>query len=112
MGSNPTAPSSSLGWPANKNKGIKMISKDIIDAHKHSTKHREKVQRSQMCGCFHCCRFFKPIEILKWVDNGETAICPFCGIDSIIGSNSNYRLTTNFLTEMRNYWFSERKKSK
>jgi hypothetical protein len=37
---------------------------------------------------------------------GQTALCPKCGIDSVLGSNSGYPVTEiGFLKEMKSYWF-------
>ena len=36
------------------------------------------------CGCYYCLAFFPPRAIEDWADTGSTAICPCCGVDSII----------------------------
>lgn len=47
-----------------------------------------------------------PSEITEWIeDEGGTALCPYCGIESVIGENSGYPLTRDFLAEMHQYWF-------
>jgi acetone carboxylase gamma subunit len=52
---------------------------------------------------------FPPDEIEDWVDElegvGQTALCPNCGIDSVIGSASGYSITTDFLENMKRHWF-------
>ena len=72
--------------------------------------HREDVLGSTVCGCFYCCAEFEPGEIHEWVDAGEqglgqTALCPRCGIDAVIGSASGYPVTQEFLQRMRASWF-------
>ncbi len=82
-------------------------------AHKHSIRHQTEVMASESCGCFYCRAVFRPGEILDWVDeltgnaDGEdTALCPKCGIDSVIGDRSGYSVTTpDFLAAMHAYWF-------
>lgn len=44
-------------------------------------------------------------NIQEWIDDGDTAICPSCGIDSVIGSASSYPITPEFLTAMQKFWF-------
>ena len=88
-----------------------MPREDIVLAHKHSSIHREEILRSQLCGCFHCAHRFVPALIKEWTDLGEngigqTAFCPECAIDSVIGSESGFPITPEFLKEMRGYWFS------
>ena len=81
-------------------------------AHEHSSNHRNEIETSELCGCFHCCKTFSPNEIVQWVDDndegiGQCACCPRCNIDSVIGSRSGYPITKIFLKEMYKYWFSE-----
>ena len=77
----------------------------VRSAHGHSANHRPEVMSSDTCGCFHCEKTFQPAEIIDWVDDGKTALCPRCGIDSVIGSASGFPLTQSFLSEMNRYWF-------
>jgi|SRR6516165_820547 hypothetical protein len=80
-----------------------------INAHKHCFGNREELMNSANCGCFYCVSIFPPGEIVKWVDDeDQTALCPFCGIDSVIGSASGYPITTDFLSRMRKHWFGSR----
>jgi hypothetical protein len=49
---------------------------------------------------------FKPKDIQEWTDDEQTALCPNCGIDAVIGDNSGYSVAEKgFLTQMHNYWF-------
>ena len=77
----------------------------VIAAHKHSSKHRAELEKSEKCGCFFCLRIYSPSEIEDWTDGENTAICPYCSVDSVIGDASGYPITKEFLQEMRNYWF-------
>ncbi len=91
------------------------MKKDIIAAHRYSSNHRESVLASDVCGCFYCLSIFSPSEIEDWVDarkdetdineSGQTAFCPRCGIDSVLGSASGYPITREFLQKMNDYWF-------
>ncbi|TSD66179.1 hypothetical protein FFF34_001895 [Inquilinus sp. KBS0705] len=84
---------------------------DYLDkAHKYSIFHKTKMLKSEICGCFHCLAVFSPLEIVEWVDEddprGETALCPKCGIDAVIGSSSNYPVDKkDFLVHMKQRWF-------
>ena len=80
---------------------------DLIRAHKHSSRHRAELEGSDKCGCFYCLSTFASSEIVDWLEEGDgTALCPRCGIDSVIGSQSGYPITDAFLREMNRYWFS------
>ena len=86
-----------------------MPTPDYMNAHQHSSNHRDEIQGSATCGCFYCLAIFKPQEIQEWTDEyndiGQTALCPKCGVDSVIGSNSGYPITEEFLRKMHQYWF-------
>ena len=78
---------------------------NIRDAHQHSSKHRAEILASDICGCFYCEKTFRAQEIADWTDNQETALCPKCGIDSVIGSASGFPINTQFLHQMCEHWF-------
>lgn len=86
-----------------------MPTPDYVSAHRHSSRHRDEVLASQTCGCFYCCSIFRPSEIREWIDEwegvGQTALCPKSGIDSVVGSESGYPVTVEFLEAMRVHWF-------
>jgi hypothetical protein len=83
----------------------------VISAHKHCIANQDEVLASEQCGCFYCLRIFSPKEITEWLKennrNGATAFCPYCFIDSVIGSNSGYPITQEFLSSMQKHWFSK-----
>jgi hypothetical protein len=80
-------------------------------AHKNSD-YREEILKSEICGCFYCTQTFSPDEIFEWWGSKEesgvepTAVCPKCGIDSVIGDISGFPIETKFLSVMRDFWFS------
>jgi len=83
----------------------------LKSAHKHSIYHQKEIMESDVCGCFSCKQIFQPKEIFNWCDKdnpkGTTAMCPYCYVDSVIGSESGYPVDEQeFLEEMNEYWFS------
>ena len=83
----------------------KHIEAEYKHAHKHSSYNKDEVMRSQICGCFYCLAEFKPEHITKWVEGEQTAVCPCCGIDSVIGDASGFPINHDFLNEMCKRWF-------
>lgn len=82
----------------------------IRQAHMQSINHRAAIERSGVCGCFCCHATFPPEAIERWTDTSEatdrhTALCPVCGIDSVIGDASGVAITPDFLAEMNLWWF-------
>ena len=78
---------------------------DLLEAHNYSYKNRKMLENDKKCGCFYCCKIFNPKEIEEWCDDDDTALCPYCGIDSVIGESSGYAIDENFLKDMNKHWF-------
>ena len=83
----------------------------LENAHKHCFSNKLEIEQSDVCGCFYCLEIFKPdlISIFTDEDNSEasTALCPFCDIDSVIGSESGLPIgDAGFLEAMKNRFFS------
>jgi len=57
-------------------------------AHRHSANNRQEILRS------------------------GTALCPHCGVDSVIGSAAGFPLTDEFLKAMHQEWFDKTIQSK
>ncbi|MCK6641349.1 MAG: hypothetical protein L6Q81_14810 [Bacteroidia bacterium] len=82
----------------------------LVEAHKHSSLHKEEILKSTACGCFYCQFTYHPSKIKMWIDEnnpqGATALCANCTIDSVIGSASGFPVTElPFLVAMNKYWF-------
>lgn len=56
-------------------------------------------------GCYYCISIYDVTEIKEWTDNGETAICPKCGVDAVI-SKIQHELNADILKEAKKYWFN------
>lgn len=80
---------------------------DLIDAHRFCSRNQDYISRSHFCGCFYCLALFLPDEIEEWTGS-DSAICPRCHINSVLGSASGYTLSRDFLTRMHGHWFSSR----
>lgn len=82
-------------------------------AHNKSSNHKPELENDQRCGCFYCLKIFNPVEIKEWIvdeisiDWQGTAICPYCGVDSVIGESSGFPITYEFLKEMQGCWFGK-----
>ncbi len=106
----------SLGYTALQYSGIKSAIDHFADeqlkkAHSFSNNHKAALERPQKCGCFYCMEIFDSTEIKEWLiddnpcDQGGTALCPYCYIDSVIGESSGYPIIKEFLNEMNKKWF-------
>jgi hypothetical protein len=82
---------------------------DVKNAHRHSFANESAIVQSGHCGCFFCEATFASSEVAHWLDDkgGRTALCPSCGIDSVLGDRSGLPVTdAAFLVAMRDYWFA------
>ncbi len=83
---------------------------DMRGAHRLSDNNRASIETGAICGCYYCRKTFDPKKspIKEWVDDGATALCPLCGVDSVI-STADLVLAENaeFLTAMHDLWFTE-----
>ena len=81
-----------------------------LAAHKHASQHRVELEASTRCGCFFCFKTFPPTSIKSWIDAKQTALCPACGVDSVLGSASSVRIDDTFLRNMHRHFFAYRTK--
>ncbi|CAM4122797.1 cytoplasmic protein [Bacillus luti] len=81
------------------------MEKHFKESHRFCSRNRNSLEKDVICGCFYCLEIFNPEKITEWWDDDNTAVCPHCGIDSIIGESSGLKITENFLGEMHKRWF-------
>jgi hypothetical protein len=72
--------------------------------HRHTRANRMELEASEVCGCIACERIYFPSEIVRWVDE-ETALCPHCGADAVVGSASGIPIMPGVLRRAHERWF-------
>jgi hypothetical protein len=83
--------------------GLQTLKPELKKLHSNSIYNLGAIEKAHRCGCFFCLRTFAPSEITQWTDKGQTALCPKCGIDSVLPSVTD----PSILAVMNLYWFSE-----
>ncbi len=74
--------------------------------HHSSMFNKMKIEsQKQLCGCFCCEETFKAQDIKEWTDRSRTALCPYCGIDSVLPNTKEFPITNELLNQMNNRWF-------
>lgn len=73
--------------------------------HVYSSHNRELILRSNKCYCFYCKSIVSSNEIIEYIDNNETALCPKCDIDSIIPDAIDDTIDQKVIDDMNQYWF-------
>jgi|RhiMethySRZTD1v2_1073278.scaffolds.fasta_scaffold80912_3 hypothetical protein len=94
-----------MGWQEEHAQRVAGFPAEVQAAHARSSNHREEVIASTLCGCFYCCATFPATEIDVWIDEDRTALCPRCGIDSVLGDRSGFPIHAEFLATMKAHWF-------
>jgi len=90
---------------------------ELLAAYRSVSNNWNQIHASGVCGCCTCVQIFPPEEIVAWtglhfddVDDpaaiaGQTALCPRCGSESVIGDRSGFPIDAHFLTRMNEAWF-------
>jgi len=99
-----------MSWQEEHKKHVAGFPANVRSAHAHSSNNRAEIADSTLCGCFYCCEMFAPGDILDWADedpegHGQTALCPKCGVDSVLGDKSGVEISKEFLATMKAHWF-------
>jgi hypothetical protein len=93
----------------------------LLAAHRHTTDNRAELEASRLCGCCSCLEIFPTEEIVAWSgldmssfanpdaasSSTETALCPRCGSEALLGDRAGYPLTPDFLSRMNQAWFQK-----
>jgi hypothetical protein len=82
----------------------------FVAAKERASRHRAELEASGRCACFFCFKKFATTEIKTWIDAAETALCPFCGLDSVLGSGTDHRIDDQFLRKMHQHYYAYRTK--
>ena len=79
----------------------------IKDAYLHTIYNRNEIKESKTVYCVSCRTFVHPSDIVKFTDEGQTGICPYCGKDALIGDGSGIQLSDNLLNNIHHRYFSD-----
>lgn len=90
---------------------------ELLVAYRYLTNNWVQIQASNMCGCCHCLQTFPPDAVVAWtglhfdeLDDPEaiqrqTALCPLCGNESVLGNGAGFPVDPDFLGRMNEAWF-------
>lgn len=94
----------------------KMNKNTLKQIHSHSFRNEAELKKSHKAGCFYCVTTFTPSDIVDWLDETDvikntsagkrTALCPFCGIDSVLGNAADYEVTKTLLVNLKEEFFT------
>ena len=90
---------------------------ELLAAYRSLSNNWAQIQGSQSCGCCCCVQVFPADEVVAWTGldmdnlddpravNNQTALCPRCGSEAVIGDKSGFPINTHFLGRMNEAWF-------
>ena len=81
-----------------------------VEAKLRASAHRVHLEASTRCACFFCFRTFAVRDITSWIDKNQTALCPGCGLDAVIGNGAGRSIDDRFLRGMHAHFFAYRTK--
>ena len=82
-----------------------MIPENIEKIAKGAIHNAGMVLISRQAACYQCYETYSPSEIQDYCDDGQTCLCPKCGIDSVIFSSEPEGIKVSLLQVMRSYYF-------
>jgi hypothetical protein len=90
---------------------------ELLAAYRYTTNNWAQIAASKVCGCCNCVQIFPAEEVAAWtgLDMGnmndpkavesQTALCPRCGTEAVIGDGAGFAVNANFLARMNEAWF-------
>lgn len=93
------------GYPLNIDGRLEKKDDMHKDIHLHTANNSAEFETAKECGCICCCRIFPVEEVEEYAEHGETAICPYCGCDSLIADSSGIKLTKELLSTLNKKYF-------
>lgn len=76
----------------------------IETAIKLAMRNKKALSTNDKAGCYKCLEIFNVSEITSYTDQGETALCPKCNVDSVISASVS-GFSKEKLAEIKKYWF-------
>ena len=82
---------------------------NLAALHEKSRRNRSFLEEAGVCACFYCFNEYPFEQIVEWIDEDQTAICPYCGVDAVLGFDSQLP-DRQLLREMHDRWFKTSKR--
>ncbi|MFC1639036.1 cytoplasmic protein [Patescibacteria group bacterium] len=85
-----------------------LTQEQIENAGQLAVRNREQLAESDEAGCYYCRNVFPASEVSNYVieeDGTETAVCPKCGLDSVLADSAGIELSAENLEQLNEYWF-------
>jgi hypothetical protein len=84
---------------------VKMVDMKLEGLHKKSINNKSNIDSETLCGCFYCETIFLGDKVSNYIDEGQTALCPICNVDSVIASDKKEIVNQSILKAMHSKYF-------
>ncbi len=72
----------------------------LARAHRSSYRNRRALEGSPRAACFGCLSEVQTARITEYVDEGQTALCPHCGLDTVLPMSESDSLDSALLAAL------------
>jgi len=81
----------------------------FLELAKHSSHNEIEILHSKTCSCYFCRQTYSARDVNDWTNDkgGVTALCPICGMDSVIGDACGVPLDKNLLKDLNQAFYGE-----
>lgn len=73
--------------------------------HARASNNKELIMNANKVYCFHCKKEMSYKDIVEYIDNDSTGICPHCGVDSLLPDSIDELIDEEIINDMNKYWF-------
>lgn len=92
---------------------------ELLAAFRYTSNNWTQIGGSTLCGCCSCVEIFPADEVTTWtgldfehIDDEaavaqQTAVCPRCGEEAVIGDKSGFPINPHFLGRMNEAWYQQ-----
>ncbi len=72
----------------------------LARAHRMSYRNRPMLEGTGRAACFGCLAEVQTARVTEYVDAGQTALCPHCGLDTLLPMSESDSLDSSLLTAL------------
>ena len=86
---------------------MEMTKEESNKYHSHTIRNQREIDQSMYCHCISCCKSYPSPIVMNFIKDGEgeTALCPYCGVDAVIGDGCGLEINPDILKALNKIWF-------
>lgn len=84
---------------------MKISAQQLYSAIEYATSNVEALRESEQAACYYCMKIYSALEVVEFIPEENTAICPKCGIDSVLPGTCGIEFSEENLNIINDYYF-------